>query len=37
MALTPDQINSAHEKNINPEKMNIIKAGDFSKMKEAAI
>lgn len=33
MELTPEQINAAMKKHIRPEKMNIIKAGDFAKVK----
>ncbi len=33
MSLTPEQINSAMKKYVSLEKMNIIKAGDFSKAK----
>jgi zinc protease len=33
MALTPEQINAAMKKHITPDKMNIIKAGDFAKAK----
>jgi zinc protease len=36
MALTPEQINAAMKKHITPEKINIIKAGDFAKAKKAA-
>ena len=32
-ALTPEQVNAAMKKHITPDKMNIIKAGDFAKMK----
>jgi zinc protease len=35
MALTPDQINAAMKKHITPEKISIIKAGDFAKAKKA--
>ena len=35
MALTPEQINAAMKKHISLEKMNIIKAGDFAKVKSA--
>lgn len=34
MALTAEQINSAMKKHISMEKINIIKAGDFAKVKE---
>jgi len=33
MALTPEQVNAAMKKHITPDKMNIIKAGDFAKGK----
>jgi zinc protease len=33
MELTPEQINAAMKKHISLDKMNIIKAGDFAKMK----
>jgi zinc protease len=33
MALTPEQINAAMKKYITPDKINIIKAGDFAKSK----
>jgi zinc protease len=36
MALTPDQINAVMKKHITPDKINIIKAGDFAKAKKAA-
>lgn len=36
MALTPEQINAAMKKHITPERINIIKAGDFAKAKKAA-
>jgi zinc protease len=36
MALTPEQINAAMKKHILLEKMNIIKAGDFAKVKKEA-
>jgi zinc protease len=36
MALTPEQINAAMKKHITPDKINIIKAGDFAKAKKAA-
>lgn len=35
MDLTPEQINAAMKKHISLDKMNIIKAGDFAKMKAA--
>jgi zinc protease len=36
MALTSEQINAAMKKHITPERLNIIKAGDFAKAKKAA-
>lgn len=33
MALTPEQINTAMKKYLDPAKINIIKAGDFAKTK----
>jgi zinc protease len=36
MSLTPEQINAAMKKHITPQKINIIKAGDFAKAKKAA-
>jgi zinc protease len=33
MALTPEQINAAMKKHLTPDKINIIKAGDFAKIK----
>lgn len=36
MALTPEQINAAVKKHITPQKISIIKAGDFAKAKKAA-
>jgi zinc protease len=33
MALTPEQINAAMKKHLDPGKINIIKAGDFAKIK----
>ena len=36
MALTPEQINAAMNKHISMDKINIIKAGDFAKMKAEA-
>jgi zinc protease len=35
MELTPDQINAAMKNHISLDKMNIIKAGDFTKVKAA--
>ena len=37
MALTPEQINAAMKKHISLDRMNIIKAGDFAKMKAAQV
>jgi zinc protease len=34
MALTPEQINAAMKKHIQPERINIVKAGDFAKAKK---
>ncbi|MBT1704799.1 insulinase family protein [Fulvivirgaceae bacterium PWU20] len=36
MALTPEQINAAMKKYLTPDKINIIKAGDFAKAKKVA-
>jgi zinc protease len=36
MALTPEQINAAMKKHITPDKINIMKAGDFAKVKKEA-
>ncbi|HYC84053.1 MAG TPA: pitrilysin family protein, partial [Chryseosolibacter sp.] len=36
LALTPEQINAAMKKHLNPEKINIVKAGDFAKAKQIA-
>jgi zinc protease len=33
MAVTPEQINAAMKKHLTPDKINIIKAGDFAKIK----
>lgn len=33
MELTPEQVNAAMKRHIRPEKMNIVKAGDFAKVK----
>lgn len=33
-ALTPEQVNAAMKKHITPEKINIVKAGDFAKTKK---
>jgi zinc protease len=35
LALTPEQINAAMKKHITPDKINVIKAGDFAKGKKA--
>jgi zinc protease len=37
MALTPEQINTAMKKHITPDKINIIKAGDFAKAKKKVV
>lgn len=34
MALTPEQVNAAMKKHLNPDKISIMKAGDFAKMKK---
>ena len=34
MALTPEQINAAMKKHLNPDKISIMKAGDFAKIKK---
>lgn len=36
IALTPEQVNAAMKKWLSPEKINIIKAGDFAKAKKQA-
>jgi zinc protease len=36
MSLTPEQINAAVKKHIQPDKINIVKAGDFAKAKKEA-
>jgi zinc protease len=34
MSLTPEQINAAMKRHLNPDKISIMKAGDFAKMKK---
>jgi zinc protease len=36
LALTPEQINAAMKKHLAPDKINIVKAGDFAKVKRVA-
>ena len=35
MALTPEQINAAMAKYLDPAKMIVVKAGDFAKSRQA--
>jgi zinc protease len=37
MALTPEQINAAMKKHIQPDRINIVKAGDFAKAKKEEV